>query len=43
MQICGGNGLSREYPLENLLRDARAVMVEDDRNELLGLAAASKP
>ena len=42
LQIYGGNGLSREYPIEKLLRDARASMIEDGCNEILGLVAAGK-
>jgi alkylation response protein AidB-like acyl-CoA dehydrogenase len=42
VQIFGGNGLSREYPIEKLLRDARASMIEDGCNEVLGLLAATK-
>lgn len=42
LQIFGGNGLTREYPIEKLLRDARASMIEDGCNELLGLIAGSK-
>ena len=42
LQIFGGNGLSREYPIEKLLRDARASMIEDGCNEVLGLAAAER-
>ena len=42
MQIYGGNGLSREYPMEKLLRDARASMVEDGCNEMLGLVGATR-
>ena len=42
MQIFGGNGLSREYPVEKLLRDARASMIEDGCNDLLGLEAAAR-
>ncbi len=42
LQIFGGNGLSREYPIEKLLRDARASMIEDGCNDLLGLSAAEK-
>jgi alkylation response protein AidB-like acyl-CoA dehydrogenase len=42
LQIFGGNGLSREYPIEKLLRDARASMIEDGCNEVLGLAAAAE-
>jgi len=42
LQIFGGNGLSREYPIEKLLRDARASMIEDGCNDLLSLVAAEK-
>jgi acyl-CoA dehydrogenase len=42
VQIFGGNGLSREYPVEKLLRDARASMIEDGCNEVLSLVGASK-
>jgi alkylation response protein AidB-like acyl-CoA dehydrogenase len=42
LQIFGGNGLSREYPVEKLLRDARASMIEDGCNDLLGLVGAEK-
>ncbi len=42
VQIFGGNGLSREYPVEKLLRDARASMIEDGCNEVLSLLGATK-
>jgi alkylation response protein AidB-like acyl-CoA dehydrogenase len=42
LQVFGGNGLSREYPIEKLLRDARASMIEDGCNDLLGLVGAEK-
>jgi len=42
LQIFGGNGLSREYPIEKLLRDARAAMIEDGCNEVLSLLGATK-
>ncbi len=42
LQVFGGNGLSREYPIEKLLRDARASMVEDGCNEVLSLMGATK-
>jgi len=40
--IYGGNGLSREYPVEKLLRDARASLIEDGCNDILSLVAADK-
>jgi alkylation response protein AidB-like acyl-CoA dehydrogenase len=42
LQIFGGNGLSREYPIEKLLRDARASMIEDGCNDMLSLLGATK-
>ena len=42
LQIYGGNGLSREYPIEKLVRDARASMIEDGCNELLSLVGAAR-
>jgi alkylation response protein AidB-like acyl-CoA dehydrogenase len=42
LQIFGGNGLSREYPIEKVMRDARASMIEDGCNEILSLAGAQK-
>jgi alkylation response protein AidB-like acyl-CoA dehydrogenase len=39
IQILGGNGLSREYPIEKMFRDARASMIEDGVNESLALSA----
>ncbi len=42
LQIFGGNGLSREYPIEKLLRDARAAMIEDGCNDVLSLVGAAK-
>lgn len=37
LQIFGGNGLAREYPIEKLLRDARASLIEDGCNEVLSI------
>jgi alkylation response protein AidB-like acyl-CoA dehydrogenase len=42
LQIFGGNGLTKEYPMEKLLRDTRASMVEDGCNELLGIVGGGK-
>jgi len=42
LQIFGGNGLSREYPIEKLLRDARASLIEDGCNEVLSILGASR-
>ncbi|MBP6105047.1 MAG: acyl-CoA dehydrogenase [Steroidobacteraceae bacterium] len=41
VQMLGGNGLSCEYPVEKLLRDARTSMIEDGENYVLGLIAAA--
>ena len=37
IQMFGGNGVTREYPVEKLLRDARASMIEDGCNEILSI------
>ena len=37
LQIFGGNGLTKEYPMEKLLRDARACLIADGCNEVLAL------
>lgn len=42
VQIYGGNGLAREYPVEKLFRDARASMIEDGCNDLLSLVGAER-
>ena len=39
LQMHGGNGLTKEYPLEKMWRDARASMIEDGTNETLGMKA----
>jgi alkylation response protein AidB-like acyl-CoA dehydrogenase len=40
IQIFGGNGLSKEYAIEKIFRDARAAMIEDGTNEVLALSVA---
>lgn len=40
LQIFGGRGLSREYPIEKIYRDARASLIEDGTNEILSLVGA---
>lgn len=40
VQIFGGNGVSREYPVEKFFRDARASMIEDGANDSLMITAA---
>jgi acyl-CoA dehydrogenase len=37
IQIFGGNGLTAEYPVEKMFRDARSSMIEDGCNELLAI------
>jgi len=37
LQIFGGNGLTKEYPMEKLLRDARACLIADGCNEMLAM------
>ena len=40
IQIFGGNGLSREYPVEKFFRDARAGLIEDGANDSLMITGA---
>jgi alkylation response protein AidB-like acyl-CoA dehydrogenase len=35
LQLFGATGLSREYPIERLYRDARAALIEDGENYVL--------
>ncbi len=42
VQIFGGFGLSKDYVIEKIFRDARAAMIEDGVNETLALAAAAR-
>jgi acyl-CoA dehydrogenase len=42
LQIFGGNGLTEEYPIEKLMRDARATMIEDGESYMLGLTVANR-
>jgi acyl-CoA dehydrogenase len=37
LQLFGGVGLTREYPIEKLLRDARAMQIEDGETNVLYL------
>jgi acyl-CoA dehydrogenase len=37
LQMFGGNGLTREYPIEKIWRDARASLIEDGCNEILAI------
>ncbi|HOS97494.1 MAG TPA: acyl-CoA dehydrogenase family protein [Deltaproteobacteria bacterium] len=39
MQIMGGYGLAKEFPVEKMYRDARASMIEDGVNEALAIRA----
>lgn len=41
LQIFGGNGLTKEYPLEKLFRDARASLIADGENNVLSLKGAN--
>lgn len=37
VQMFGGNGVSREYPVEKIFRDARSSLIEDGCNEILAI------
>ena len=39
LNLFGGNGLTKEYPIEKIMRDARASMIEDGENTILNLKA----
>ena len=41
VQMFGGNGLCREYPVEKVFRDARAGLIEDGENNMLAIIAAN--
>ncbi|GIU85420.1 MAG: hypothetical protein KatS3mg008_2195 [Acidimicrobiales bacterium] len=42
VQLHGGAGLTREHLPEKLLRDARASLIEDGSNEVLGLIVGER-
>ena len=37
VQMFGGNGVTLEYPVEKIMRDARSSMIEDGCNEVLAI------
>jgi len=39
IQLFGGNGVTREYPIEKIFRDARSSMIEDGCNDVLAIKA----
>ncbi|WP_286715776.1 acyl-CoA dehydrogenase family protein [Marinobacter sp. tcs-11] len=41
LQMFGGNGMTREYPMEKLLRDARSGLIADGCNEVLAIKGGS--
>jgi len=42
IQIMGGYGLSKEYHMEKIFRDARAAMIEDGTNDTLAIDAIER-
>ncbi len=42
IQLFGGYGLSKDFVIEKIFRDARAAMIEDGVNETLALAGADR-
>jgi alkylation response protein AidB-like acyl-CoA dehydrogenase len=42
LQIFGGNGMTREYPLEKLVRDTRACLIADGCNEFLAIKGGTQ-
>ncbi len=41
VQLFGGYGLSKEYPIEKIFRDARAGLIEDGSNDSLAITAGN--
>lgn len=41
IQLFGGYGLSKEYPIEKIFRDARAGLIEDGSNDVLAMVAGN--
>lgn len=41
VQLFGGYGLTKEYPIEKIFRDARAGMIEDGSNDVLSIVAGN--
>ena len=41
VQLFGGYGLSKEFPIEKLFRDARAGLIEDGSNDSLAITAGN--
>src|SRR5699024_12632166 len=37
VQMFGGNGVTLEYPVEKIFRDARSSLIEDGCNEVLSI------
>ena len=37
----GSNGLTKEYPVEKMMRDTKALMIEDSENSALALAGVA--
>ena len=42
VQLFGGYGLTKEYPIEKIFRDARAGMIEDGSNDVLSIVAGNQ-
>jgi alkylation response protein AidB-like acyl-CoA dehydrogenase len=42
IQIFGGNGLTKDYIIEKLFRDARATLIEDGSNDTLAISGGHK-
>jgi alkylation response protein AidB-like acyl-CoA dehydrogenase len=41
IQLFGGLGLTKAYPIEKIFRDARAGMIEDGSNDFLSIVAGN--
>ena len=42
LQMFGGNGMTKEYPMEKLVRDTRACLIADGCNEVLAIKGGTQ-
>ena len=43
VQICGGSGYMRDYPVEKMMRDAKILQIYEGTNQILRSAIANEP
>lgn len=42
LQMFGGDGMTKEYPLEKMVRDTRACLIADGCNEMLAIKGGTQ-